>query len=655
MTTLCFLWHMHQPFYKDLWSGEYKLPWTRLHALKDYAGMVEILADFPNVHQTFNMVPSMVMQIDDYAQGTASDPFLDCALAPAEELSEAQRSFIRKYFFQANYDKVICRYPRYRELREKHDTFSAQDFRDLQILSQIAWFDEDLLARDEGLINLIRKGRDFNREDQALMADKQRHALERVLPVYRKFASRGQIEISTTPFYHPILPLICDSDMGAVSQHGLPLPPRFRYPQDARHQLERAYSYIEEALGVVPAGLWPSEGSVSDHALALASDCGFRWAASDNGVLARTLGREAGVRETYRPYVWQQGGREIKMIFRDHYLSDLIGFEYSRMHAADAAAHFVHRIKENTHGQSNALVPVILDGENAWEWYDANGRPFLRELYRRIEEDPDLEALTVSEALHKFEAEPLQGIFPGSWINANFNIWIGADEDNRAWELLLAARRAYDETPDVPAPARQLAYEELLIAEGSDWNWWYGPEHGSDNRPEFDQLYRDHLTNVYRALGLVPPEALFHPILTHEQRGEILEAPRNQIHVTLDGEVTSYFEWMGAGRYRPDLRSGAMHGGTPVVRDIYFGCDGENLAMRLDGADNVDVRVEFETGFVDAEIVHGRVLELKAPIAGHRVRLHLSHNGLPPVTLPPHDWLEVGECMALATQRKSLE
>jgi len=326
MTTLCFLWHMHQPFYKDLWSGQYKLPWTRLHALKDYAGMVEILAEFPGVHQTFNLVPSMVAQIDDYAEGTASDPFLDCALAPAEDLSEAQRNFIFKYFFQANAEKIIHRYPRYRELYEKRDPFSTQDMRDLQIFSQIAWFDEDLLARDPELIELIR-----------LMARKQKQALERVLPAYRQFAARGQIEISTTPFYHPILPLLCDSDIGAVPHPGLRLPSRFHYPQDARHQLERAYTYMEEKFGVVPAGLWPSEGSVSDHALALAADCGFQWAASDNGVLGRTLGRDAGVDVTYRPYVWQQGGREMKMLFRDHYLSDLIGFEYARMSPADAA------------------------------------------------------------------------------------------------------------------------------------------------------------------------------------------------------------------------------------------------------------------------------------------------------------------------------
>jgi len=650
MTTVCFLWHMHQPFYKDLWSGEYKLPWTRLHALKDYAGMVEILGEFPQIHQTFNLVPSMVAQIEEYASGKASDPFLDCALAPAEDLSDAQQNFVLKYFFQANLDRLISRYPRYRELYDqlaRKEPFSAQDLRDLQIFHLLVWFDEDLLARDTELIELIRKGRGFSLADQKVIARKQQEALARVLPVYREFAARGQIEISTTPFYHPILPLICDSDIAAVSSPDLPLPSRFAYPNDAREQLDRARSYIYDKLGVAPVGLWPSEGSVSDAALALAAHAGFTWAASDNGVLARTLNRDAGIDVTYRSYLWRQKDHQMRMIFRDRYLSDLIGFEYSRMNAHDAAGHFLDRIRQNT-GDRECLVPIILDGENAWEWYEANGRPFLRELYRRIAEDPGLEALTISEALKKFEAEPLHGIFPGSWINANFNIWIGAEEDNQAWELLLAARRAYDETPGVAESARKLAYEELLIAEGSDWNWWYGPEHGSDNRPEFDQLYRDHLVNVYRALGLVPPEALSRSILRLEQGGEIHETPQNPIHATLDGEITSYFEWLGAGRYRPDPRSGAMHGGAPPVWEMFYGCDGKSVAVRLDGAQGgLKVEVEFETGFVPAEIVVGRITELRVPLAGHRLRLHLSRNGLPAAMLPTQGWIEVGECMTL--------
>jgi len=360
MTTLCFLWHMHQPFYKDLWTGEYKLPWTRFHALKDYAGMVQILEEFPEIHQTFNLVPSMVYQIEEYAEGTASDPFLDCALARAEDLSEAQRNFVLKYFFQANVPRLIHRHGRYRELlekKERNERFTDQDFRDLQIWSQLVWFDEDVLSRDMELVELVRKGRGFSLEDQALMARQQRAALQRVLPVYREFAARGQIEISTTPFYHPILPLVCDSDIAAVPHPGVPLPPRFRYPHDARVQLDRARTYIFDKLGVAPAGLWPSEGSVSDEALALAASCGFTWAASDNGVLARTLNRDGGADVTYKAYVWQQEGHSMRMIFRDHYLSDLIGFEYSRMNAVDAAGHFLERIRHNADGREGTHYP----------------------------------------------------------------------------------------------------------------------------------------------------------------------------------------------------------------------------------------------------------------------------------------------------------
>jgi alpha-amylase/alpha-mannosidase (GH57 family) len=634
---------MHQPFYKDLWTGEYKLPWTRLHAMKDYAGMVEILKDFPTVRQTFNLVPSMIAQIEEYATGAASDPFLDVASIPAEDLTESQRNFMLRYLFQANVEKMIYRYPRFRELYENREQpstqHSVQDLRDLQVLSQIIWFDEDVLARDAELQELIEKGRSFSLDDQTLVLRKERELLARVLPVYREFCSTGQIEISTTPFYHPILPLICDTDIAAVSHPGILLPRRFRYPQDARDQLCLAKSYIRQKLGTDPAGLWPSEGSVSDEALGLAAECGFQWAASDNGVLSRTLNRDAGPDLTYQAYQWQQHGRSIKLLFRDHFLSDLIGFSYQRVPAAEAAEHFLAQIRNNARGR-DMLVPIILDGENAWEWYEANGRPFLRELYHRIAESPDLQAVTVSEALSRFEANSLAGIFPGSWINANFDIWIGAEEDNLAWDLLLDARRAYDEARDLPEDMRKLAYEELLIAEGSDWNWWYGPEHRSDNRPEFDQLYRDHLSNVYRALGQKPPDALAVPIL-QSQAGEYHEPPSNPIHATVDGEVTSYFEWLGAGRYRPDLRSGAMHSSAGPVHEFLYGTDGEYLYVRLDRDGESTLGIEFENGPVETQTAVGRVVELRAPLSGKRFRLTVARAGLPPTTIPPQGWIEL--------------
>ncbi|MEO8098096.1 MAG: glycoside hydrolase family 57 protein [Acidobacteriota bacterium] len=646
MTSLCFLWHMHQPFYKDLWTGHYQLPWTRLHALKDYAGMVRVLQGFPDVHQTFNLVPSMLVQIEDYATGKASDPFFDCAIVPAEDLSEAQRAFVMRYFFQANVERMIYRYPRYGELYERRfETFAPRELRDLQVLSQLVWFDEDVLATDKELQELVIKGRDFSIPDQQALTGKQRSELARVLPVYREFAATKQIEISTTPFYHPILPLLCDSDIAAISRPGITLPSRFCYPGDARVQLERARTYIRETLGTDPVGLWPSEGSISNEALTLAADCGFKWAASDNGVLARTLQQDAGCDVTYQAYSWQRDGREMRLLFRDHYLSDLIGFEYSRMDASAAAEHFLDRIRQNASMASgNALVPIVLDGENAWEWYHANGRPFLRELYKRISDDPHLEAVTVSEALEKADARALSTVVPGSWINANFDIWIGAEEDNRAWELLLAARRAYDEhSANVPEAARMMAFEELLIAEGSDWCWWYGPEHGSDNRPEFDQLFRDHVANVYRALSLEVPSVLAHPIIQQIQEGDVHERPTNLLDITLDGEVTSSFEWMGAGRFRPDPRSGAMHGGGPAARELFYGFRDGRVFVRLDGtAAGSTFSIEFESAPSETRSAVGRVVELEAAVASPRFRIAAQYNGLPASTLPAEGWIDVG-------------
>ena len=664
---LCFVWHQHQPFYKDLATGEYRLPWTRFHALKDYYGMVKILEEFPDIHQTFNLVPSMIVQVEEYAVGQARDPFLECAVKPAS-LTETELEFVLRYFFQANADQMIYRYPRYGELydawqrsgrtpQRARRIFSMQDLRDLQVLSQLTWFDEEFQAHDPEVKSLVSKERNYSLDDQAVMARKQREIIAQVVPVHREFAARGQIEISTTPFYHPILPLICDSNIAAVSHPGVPLPNRFRYPDDVRHQLKTARDFILREFGRAPLGLWPSEGSVSDEALAIAAEVGFEWAATDNGVLAQTLHRTAGPDLTYRSYHWRQGDRALRMIFRDHFLSDLIGFEYSKMGPAEAADHFLDRIRANANplsvGGADVLVPIILDGENAWEYYYQNGRPFLRELYRRISNSLDMEALTVSEALKLDTPRPLDHISPGSWINANFDIWIGAQEDNKAWEYLLRARQKYDEmSSSVPEDNRRLAYEELLIAEGSDWCWWYGPEHQSNNRPEFDELYRQHLANVYRALNLPVPDELFRPILT-TRASDLHEPPANPIHPVIDGEVTSYFEWMGAGHYQIDSRSGAMHGQRSGVRELFYGVDDENLYLRLDLDGAPDTKIELRTsegtipllGNSRIESAYRKILELRVPFPASRtflnnqaLRFQLTVGN---DTIPAEGWIEL--------------
>jgi len=671
-TYVCFLWHMHQPYYKDLATGEYRLPWTRLHALKDYYGMVQVLDEFPEIHQTFNLVPCMVEQIEDYAAGTASDPFLRLALKPAEQLSADERAFILQYFFQANIRNVVYRYPRYGQLYEQWQagvaerTWTAGEFRDLQVLSQLAWFDEEFLTHDAEVRELAAKGRGYTLADQALMGRKQLEITGHVVPVYRKFAERGQIEISTTPYYHPILPLLCDSNIASVSHPGVPLPTRFHYPADARRQLERGRAYTAEKTGSAPVGLWPSEGSVSDEALALAADAGFTWAATDNGVLGRTLNQHAGAEVTYRPYVWRQSGRQMRMIFRDHELSDLIGFTYSGVEAEKAASHFLNKIRENCRGilasGRDALVPVILDGENCWEYYPESGREFLRKLYQGIVDDPGMQALTVSEALDRVEPVPLGHIFPGSWINANFDVWIGAEEDNRAWEYLLRARQAYDAAVlegKLPAERLAFAFEEIQIAEGSDWCWWYGPEHSSDNRVDFDELYRAHLRNVYQALGILPPDELSRPIL--RQIAELRpEAPVGPISPVIDGAVSSYFEWLYAGVYTVDSRQGAMHGGKQWVTRVHYGSDSESAYLRLDlvaGADFEGVSVNLRCGdqiarvpleeshYVD-DLVEARresVFELRLPLDRFgRFSVEVEQDGILRQRLPGQGEFEPG-------------
>lgn len=698
---LCFLWHMHQPFYKDLISGEYRMPWTRLHALKDYFGMVEVLREFPDIHQTFNLVPSLCVQVEEYAAGQAIDNGLRIALKPAETLTTAEQDHLLRNYLYVSPSRSIARFPRYAELCDAwrasdkntaraHRFFNIAALRDLQVLSQLAWFDEEALEHDPEVVDLVRRGRNFTHEDQALIARKQTELLNRVMPVYREFAATGQIEISTTPLYHPILPLLCDSQVAEVSHPYVPLPPRFRYPQDAWEQLSRGRQYCQDRFGVAPDGLWPSEGSVSDEALRIAADAGFQWAGTDNGVLSRTLGRTAGVDETYRPYVWKHDGRQISLVFRDHYLSDLIGFVYSRMGAAEAAADFLGRIRDNCRGilasGRDAFVPVILDGENAWEFYERNGRPFLRELYRRISADDSMTALTISEALHKVEPHSLGHIFPGSWINANFDIWIGAEEDNRGWEYLLRARQMFDRiSPDLPEDRRRLAYDELLIAEGSDWFWWYGPEHHSEFRSDFDELFRTHLANAYRAMGLTPPDELSRAIIK-TALAAVHTPPTGPIRPRIDGEVTSYFEWLGAGVYRVDARSGAMHGKRFMIRELSYGSDGQNLYIRVDfeaeavpalagmearfsvhpvagDAGASTVRLEFAHGGVETreakmarpgsdapsqfamqKVLEGRISLAAAGVGpGQTLRLQLSlwKQGLPLDSIPHEGWIEV--------------
>ena len=624
---LIFLWHMHQPFYKDLVTGEYRLPWVRMHALKDYYGMVKLLDEFPRVHQNFNLVPSLVAQIEDYVTGDAKDSWRDLVAKPAKDLTEQEKEFALTYLFQANHTHQVARYPRYFELLQKRGKyksadlavphFAVQDFADLQILSQLAWFDEFFLD-EPAVAALIKKGRSFDRADQEALLGVESRLLASVIPAYRAATDRGGIEISTTPFYHPILPLVCDTNNGRLSSPGLPLPRRrFLQTNDALEQMRRAIEFHERTFDHRPSGMWPSEGSVSDEVLKLARQIGLKWLATDEGVLGRSTRsyferNSAGqlmADSAQRLYqLYRHGEKEdgIALVFRDHNLSDLIGFVYSGVPPKEAATHFVKSVKASAQAVlatgRDAIVPIILDGENAWEHFPASGREFLRRLYHAIESDPQIEPLTISEVIERTNnATPLTSLVPGSWINANFNVWIGAPEDNLAWDYLAEARDFYEHhSQNANADNRRLAYEELLIAEGSDWNWWYGPEHHSANDRDFDELYRNHLSNVYRLLGANPPDYLHHPI-SAETIGKTRTIPQTAfIFPQIGSPNIGYFDWLGAASFTADRRGSSMHGKKFLLERAYAGINERDFFLRLDfanelqGGHQVETRIEVQ-------------------------------------------------------------
>jgi alpha-amylase/alpha-mannosidase (GH57 family) len=645
------LWHQHQPYYKDLVTGEYRLPWVRLHALKDYYGMVKLLDEFPRVHQNFNLVPSLIMQIQDYVAGTAQDPFLQVAARPARDLTLEERRFALQYLFQANPVNLIGRYPRYRELWERFRSagdsperaerfFQPQDLTDLQVLSQLAWFDEFFLE-DRDLVELVRKGRDYSFDDQRFVIQREGEVLAQVLPAHTSAAKRGLIELSTSPFYHPILPLLCDTNSGAVSTPGLPLPQnRFRHSEDARAQILDGLDLHEKVFGTRPKGVWPSEGSVSEESIAIAHSLGVQWMATDEGVLGRSTGlffwRDGEGRlpghlaeKLYTIHRYENGPTTMHMVFRDHTISDLIGFVYSGMPPQEAAQHLIQNIKRSAQpvldSGRDAVVSIILDGENAWEYYPRSGREFLRRFYEGLQTTPGMEAVTISEAIARHRNfNGLYAITPGSWISANFNVWIGAPEDNRSWDYLYQARSFYEQNaPQVSDAQRKLAYEEILIAEGSDWNWWYGPEHHSANDRDFDELYRKHLSNVYQALGATPPDYLAQPISGVTARPSF--TPQTAyIHPRIAGDMVRYFEWMGSAIYTADHRAGAMHGKQFLFDSVHAGIDQTNVYGRLDFKGKIS-STPFELVVnLESWEEHGqsprRTLRLDVIVEGGRVR-----------------------------------
>jgi alpha-amylase/alpha-mannosidase (GH57 family) len=555
---------MHQPDYRDYVSGEFVLPWTYLHAIKDYTDMAYHLEQNRRAKANFNFVPVLLDQLEEYTKqfrdGTMSDPLL--ALLAEENLDtiqEKERRLIVDSCFRCHHEKMIDPFPPYHRLHklfrmlveegdESYTYLSGQYLADLITWYHLSWMGESVRRHSELVARLMAKGCGFTYGERRELFNLIGELIANLLPRYRSLLQTGQIEISTTPHFHPILPLLLDFNSARDAVPDMPLPDHGRYPGGltrSRRHIELAIESHFQRFGANPVGVWPAEGAVSGSALMLLAEQGFTWAATGEGVLVHSLHHAYGEsaltenkRHLYKPYNLGDGKNSIFCFFRDDRLSDKIGFEYSKWYGRDAVRDFIHELEQIWHQHPEGDTPVvsiILDGENAWEYYPYNAYYFLSELYEALAQHPYIEMATFSEVANhcttlseneellevesfhgaRIVPEKLPSVVAGSWVYGNFSTWIGDPAKNRAWNLLCEAKQSYDTVMAngrLTEAERAAAERQLGDCEGSDWFWWFGDYNPGLSVQLFDKLYRLNLSNLYRMLKLPVPTSLSHVI-----------------------------------------------------------------------------------------------------------------------------------------------
>ncbi len=601
--SVAFIWHMHQPEYKDDLTGEYLMPWVRLHAIKDYLDMVAMLEEFSEIRQTFNLVPSLIDQLEDYCRPETMDRHLKLMLQ--DTLSDEDKTFIFQRFFDAKGPTMIARSPYYYEMFEQRNAiladgdvdisqFTDEEYFDIMALFHLVWTDPYWLEQERELKKLWDKQRGYTLADRTRIIELQREIIARTLPTYKDFQERGQIEVTTTPYYHPILPLLIDSESARVAMPDAVLPDeRFQFPQDAEFHVQAAKEKYRSLFGADPVGVWPAEQSISPEAIKMFKDHGFQWAVSSEGNLSLSLGiplekdpfgNIQNVELICRPYTYEG----VKLLFRHLTLSDLIGFHYAGMPPIHAASDCYQRLKQiqrrcTAVGLKDPIVTIALDGENCWESYANDGHDFLNQLYTMLSEDETLDVCRVKDYFQSVPAEtiqPLARLHAGSWINSNFHIWIADPVKNAAWNYLYKTRADLAHITQLGHHTQAVidkAWKELYIAEGSDWFWWYGEPHNSGQDEVFDMQFRRHLANVYRLLDLDIPDYLDIPLTI--TMGRPVSLPIGPMTPALTGRLDNEDAWERAGCF--DMSHGAMHRATRVLKKVYFGSDEAHCYLRF--------------------------------------------------------------------------
>jgi len=540
-------WHMHQPEYRDREKNQYQLPWTYLHAIKDYTDMAAHIEDNPDAKAVVNFTPTLLEQLDDYsdqlnkflsiendqdALSNINDPLLAALAGKNIVKDETIRSSLISSCLKANKERLIDRYPAYKHIAEMAQWtldkkpllcyLNDQFIYDLLVWYHLAWMGETIKRNNAEIKKLIEKEGHYTYSDRLFLLKTMAELIADIIPRYKKLAASGQIELSVTPYAHPIMPLMIDIHSAKDAMPDAPLPKYDNYPggmERLHWHIKNGLEVFEEYFGFRPSGCWPSEGSVSDDTLALLAEHNFSWIASGANVLHNSINRAEMDEEVYDQEgihrVYRVKDINISSFFRDDGLADLIGFQYSKWHADDAVANFIENL-ENIYQQredhKNRVVSIVLDGENAWEYYPENGYYFLTALYAKLAEHPNLNLTTFSDVLKDNpKAIELPGLVAGSWVYGTFSTWIGEPAKNRGWDMLIEAKLKVDKVlkeKKIKKDKLNKIEQQLAICEGSDWFWWFGDYNSADSVSSFEKLYRLNLSILYKMLGETEPDYL---------------------------------------------------------------------------------------------------------------------------------------------------
>lgn len=605
--SLAFIWHFHQPDYQVQPDGINLMPWTRLHAIKDYLDMLLLIKEFPNIKLNFSIVPDLIETIEQYAYNEAHDIHSKLTVTPVDELTPDDKLYILTYFFDVNYENMIAKNPRFNELYLKRfsdeqisiDSFSPQEYSDIMMLFNLVWLGDAWREVYPELKDFDKKKMNYTLDDRKTLIEINRKIMSQIIPTFKQFQDNGRIEIITSPYNHPIIPILINPKDLKTPSLKYPLPDcKMALMMDLKEQIKMAVDKITETFGRAPQGIWPSEHCVSQKTLDVMANYGFKWTITDESVLSNSLKKEfvRDYRGCYEDpydvcslYVYKtKQEREINIVFRDSVIPNLITFEYPHRDSEQSANDLFDRIKTvydklKYSPDKKHLLTIAMDGENSWDSYPCNGRTFLKKLYSLINNDKAIKTVLVSEYVdeNKKTEKELKKIKAGSWQNQEFQLWIAEPTKNLAWKYLLHARNEYKKAEKAGLLTKEqikAIKREIFIDESSDWYWWYGEPNNSGQDHIFDFMFREHLKNVYILLGKVVPDYLEMPLIAY--MGKPSKVPRKQISPIITGYPDNNDEWINAGCI--DIPAGPILQENKLFNRIYFGNDKDNLYLRFD-------------------------------------------------------------------------